>query len=275
MARNLLTPTGLPPKGVWKTRDSGTAILLLVGTNGVKQAVEACIHGTFLFDLIQDEGDATEPNPNYDLALQKAIYNNVVRLLKEELIAIDETLAKRILSNTTSDMFFTLPSISGIRKREQARSPQVNIPVTSQQSTLCESIYTESENDKRVFDFKRIDSDNRKASSAADFFKKMDEINSLLVNREDIQAIKVAILDTGVYDGFREKSNIVSYYDFVDLDFIEGHSASKDNTGHGTDMVHLLQMTAPHAEIYVARVFDGDYSDQNTVKNVAKARYLF
>ena len=81
--------------------------------------------------------------------------------------------------------------------------------------------------------------------------------------------MKVAILDTGIREELRDLNNVVKYYDFVDADFREGNGNAQDKTGHGSDMVYLLHKTAPHAEIYVARVFDGDHGDVGTKEKVA------
>lgn len=42
-------------------------------------------------------------------------------------------------------------------------------------------------------------------------------------------------------------------------------------TGHGSEMVYLLNKTAPYAKIYVARVFSHNAGDDNTALRVAKA----
>lgn len=81
--------------------------------------------------------------------------------------------------------------------------------------------------------------------------------------------MKVAVLDTGIREELRKSNNVVKYYDFVDLEFSKGKEPAQDKTGHGSDMVYLLHKTAPHADIYVARVFDGDHGDAGTRERVA------
>ena len=84
--------------------------------------------------------------------------------------------------------------------------------------------------------------------------------------------VKVAILDTGINEGHSLRKSLGGYYDFVDKDFVVGETPAVDTTGHGSDMVYLLNKTAPYVKIFVARVFSRNTGDHNTALCVAKVR---
>lgn len=98
--------------------------------------------------------------------------------------------------------------------------------------------------------------------------------NLLEIGRtEDFAAVKVAIIDTGIHENHPLRNKLGGYYDFTDSYFVQGETPAKDNTGHGSKMVYLLNKTAPYAHIYVARVFQEDSGDANTALQVAKVSY--
>ena len=56
----------------------------------------------------------------------------------------------------------------------------------------------------------------------------------------------VAIIDTGIFENHRLRSQLGGYCDFTDPDFVEEATPAQDNTGHGSHMVYLLIETAPY-----------------------------
>ncbi len=89
----------------------------------------------------------------------------------------------------------------------------------------------------------------------------------------DFDVVKVAIIDTGIHENHQLRSKLGGYYDFTDPYFVEGETPARDETGHGSNMVYLLNKTAPYAMIYVARVFEEDSGNGNTALQVAKVMF--
>ena len=102
-----------------------------------------------------------------------------------------------------------------------------------------------------------------------DWFQELDKLNSVLrVKPKEKHSLyrpaKIAILDTGVSEDFAE--SVKHYKDFVgneDRDW-------RDNTGHGTNAVRLIQKVYNMAEIYIGRVLEGSQATDNTATLMAQ-----
>jgi hypothetical protein len=77
--------------------------------------------------------------------------------------------------------------------------------------------------------------------------------------------VKIAILDTGVHGDHPHWTKISGWHDFI----IEGNHKGIDITGHGTNGVDLLWRILPEAEIFVARIFEGDKANMRTPELMA------
>jgi hypothetical protein len=62
------------------------------------------------------------------------------------------------------------------------------------------------------------------------------------------------------------QKSIKEYKDFVSGDI----TTRRDNTGHGTNCIQLLQKVYADAEIHVGRVFQGSQATDNTHKLMAE-----
>jgi hypothetical protein len=117
-----------------------------------------------------------------------------------------------------------------------------------------------------------------RAKHAKRFFEQLRKVHHLIDDgrTEDFVPVKVAILDTGIRETHRLRKTLEDYSDFVDKGFkYQGkHGLAMDNSGHGSDMVELLNRAAPYASIYVARVFATDGGDADTAENVARVLKL-
>jgi subtilisin family serine protease len=100
-------------------------------------------------------------------------------------------------------------------------------------------------------------------SPSDDWFQELDKLNLVLrVKPKEKHRLyrptKIAILDTGVSDDFAEF--VECYKDFVGNE----DDDCKDNTGHGTNAVRLIQKVYNKAEIYIGRVFEDSEATANT-----------
>jgi len=82
----------------------------------------------------------------------------------------------------------------------------------------------------------------------------------------EYKKVKIAILDTGIRKDTPEAPSphwhrIKAYKDFV----LKNNEDGIDNTGHGTNGVHLIFQCIADAEIYVGRVFEFSDAGPNTV----------
>ncbi|KAK0704348.1 peptidase S8/S53 domain-containing protein [Lasiosphaeris hirsuta] len=89
------------------------------------------------------------------------------------------------------------------------------------------------------------------------WFSELDKLSEILRARPDErdakydqQRVKIAVIDTGVSE---EKAG-VAYKDFIDGD----DGRIQQGSGHGTDIVELIDSCIEESSLYVARVFDGD-----------------
>jgi hypothetical protein len=95
----------------------------------------------------------------------------------------------------------------------------------------------------------------------------MDEVLRRGRKQKGYSRVKIAILDTGIDSQSSYLKHIKGYKDFV-----EKKEQRIDMTGHGTMGVHLLFKMLNTADIYVARVFEGEKADGNTAKPVEEVR---
>lgn len=81
---------------------------------------------------------------------------------------------------------------------------------------------------------------------------------------DDIQDIKVAILDSGIDAGHKTfKSCIHSRKSFV-----PGAHVFIDSNGHETHIAGLIQKVAPNAKLLIGRIFDGSSFNQQHAAEV-------
>lgn len=73
--------------------------------------------------------------------------------------------------------------------------------------------------------------------------------------------VRIAVLDTGLRETSPHWSRIQHYEDFVS----KGNTKGVDKTGHGTNSVHLIFKIIADAHIYVARVFENEKSNKDTI----------
>ncbi|KAK3339886.1 peptidase S8/S53 domain-containing protein [Lasiosphaeria hispida] len=103
------------------------------------------------------------------------------------------------------------------------------------------------------------------------WFSELDKLSELLRARPgerdtkyDQRKVKIAVIDTGVSE---EKAG-VAYKDFVDGE----DSKIQQGSGHGTDIVELIDSCIEESSLYVARVFDGEgLANERTPDLVAEA----
>ncbi|KAL7803904.1 hypothetical protein V8C43DRAFT_300047 [Trichoderma afarasin] len=130
-----------------------------------------------------------------------------------------------------------------------------------------------------------FDSKSKEALSAKSFFMSLDQFHKtckLDLPFEGSERIRIAIIDTGID---MDHPGIVAYYT------MESHNPSShnpfsatrcrswvgsetdchDKIGHGTNCAFLAAKAAPHAEIYVAKVFDCSEFKPYQAENIAKA----
>ena len=84
----------------------------------------------------------------------------------------------------------------------------------------------------------------------------------LKVTDDTYKPVKVAILDTGL-EPDHNMADRIQYEDFVD----RSQKSRKDNTSHGTISVDLILKVYVEAELFVARVFETDQTDETREPN--------
>lgn len=108
---------------------------------------------------------------------------------------------------------------------------------------------------------------NDTSTGPDEYIKKLQERRAFLLRgrkRENYEPVKIAILDSGINPKHPSSKYIKGYKDFV--------SASQeyvDCTGHGTDGVLIVNAIIPEAHVYVARVFEEEPTDVETLSAVA------
>ncbi|KAF2148084.1 hypothetical protein K461DRAFT_68431 [Myriangium duriaei CBS 260.36] len=79
--------------------------------------------------------------------------------------------------------------------------------------------------------------------------------------------IKIAILDTGLSEKYKNTVPPERYHDFVD----PTNRSCQDLAGHGTSMFRVLRKVYSSAQIYVGRVWEGNQAGPNTADLMTKA----
>ncbi|KAK3385680.1 hypothetical protein B0H63DRAFT_186431 [Podospora didyma] len=100
------------------------------------------------------------------------------------------------------------------------------------------------------------------------WFDELDKLNSVLratrAKSQDYQAIRVAVLDTGITEALSD--HIKQYKDFVDHDDETPH----DLTGHGTNTARLILKMFNKADLFIARVLDSNKVETSEMGSAAQ-----
>ncbi|RSL82940.1 hypothetical protein CDV31_016889 [Fusarium ambrosium] len=110
-------------------------------------------------------------------------------------------------------------------------------------------------------------------NSSTEWFNNLDVLNEYLTthgceSNESYEAnrVKVAVIDSGLLEERQGDVNI-TYRNFVG----KRNHAYADNPQHGTNSVDLIRKVYGRADLYVAKVFQGDKADGNTSNYMAEA----
>ncbi|KAJ4317177.1 hypothetical protein N0V84_007481 [Fusarium piperis] len=110
-------------------------------------------------------------------------------------------------------------------------------------------------------------------ASSTEWFNNLDALNEYLTaytcessEKYEANRVKVAVIDSGLWEE-RQGDAYISYQNFIE----EWNDAHRDNPQHGTDCVDLIRKVYGRADLYVAKVFQGDEADGNTSKYMAEA----
>ncbi|KAF9769821.1 hypothetical protein IL306_012692 [Fusarium sp. DS 682] len=109
-------------------------------------------------------------------------------------------------------------------------------------------------------------------ASAEDWFDELDKLNSILYNMpnevdDTYRRVRIAVIDTGIDGSDPYAAHISGYKDFVD----DENTVRQDYTGHGTNSVKLIFRAHAEAEVYIARVFEGNQANDDTQDLMLKA----
>ncbi|KAI4599476.1 hypothetical protein KJ359_001918 [Pestalotiopsis sp. 9143b] len=105
-------------------------------------------------------------------------------------------------------------------------------------------------------------------TSSEEWLDKIEELSNAMKepasDKSRYKAVKVCVIDTGLdprYGTSRRVNNRVKEF----KDFVTPSSSSmQDNTSHGTVSVSIVLSVFEHCELYVARVFKSDDTDEKT-----------
>ncbi|KAL2692428.1 hypothetical protein Neosp_002837 [[Neocosmospora] mangrovei] len=110
-------------------------------------------------------------------------------------------------------------------------------------------------------------------ASSTEWFNNLDVLNEYLTadtcegsDTYDMSRVRVAVIDSGLWEE-RQGDAFITYQNFIEA----WNDAHKDNPQHGTNSVDLIRKVYGRADIYVAKVFQGDEADGNTSKYMAEA----
>lgn len=78
--------------------------------------------------------------------------------------------------------------------------------------------------------------------------------------RGTYKAVKICVIDTGFNPKVKGSKKIKDFKDFVDLDSPKW----QDDTWHGTISANIIMSIYDQCELYIARVFKSDDTDDNT-----------
>jgi hypothetical protein len=76
--------------------------------------------------------------------------------------------------------------------------------------------------------------------------------------------VRIAVIDSGLQEE-RQGDAYITYQNFIE----KRNDAYTDNPQHGTNSVDLIRKVYGRADLYVAKVFQGDEADGNTSKYMA------
>lgn len=98
-------------------------------------------------------------------------------------------------------------------------------------------------------------------------------MNSVIRIREkerdhEARPTRIAVLDTGIGTEFSGSRYVKCYKDFVSQTDDKYH----DSTGHGTNIVRIMQKTYSAAEFFIARVWEGATMTNQTPILMAQVR---
>ncbi|KAM0518928.1 hypothetical protein ACHAPE_003918 [Trichoderma viride] len=103
----------------------------------------------------------------------------------------------------------------------------------------------------------------RKVSSD-EWFDKIDRLKTVMEfpasARGTYKAVKICVVDTGFNPDVKGSEKIKRFKDFVD----PGSTSMCDDTWHGTISASIIMSIHEHCELYVARVFKSDDTDDKT-----------
>ncbi|RSM08195.1 hypothetical protein CEP52_004869 [Fusarium oligoseptatum] len=108
-------------------------------------------------------------------------------------------------------------------------------------------------------------------ATSTEWFNNLEVLNEYLTAHAcevdepyETNRVKIAVIDSGLWEGRQGDANI-TYKNFIK----EGKY--KDNPQHGTNSVDLICKVYGRAELYVAKVFEGNEARGNTSKYMAEA----
>ena len=114
-------------------------------------------------------------------------------------------------------------------------------------------------------------SDRPGPASSAEWFNNLDVLNEYLTAHTcesnatyEENRVKIAVIDSGLWEE-RQGDAYICYQNFIET----WNDAHRDNPQHGTNSVDLIRKIYGRADIYVAKVFQGDQADGNTSKYMA------
>lgn len=113
----------------------------------------------------------------------------------------------------------------------------------------------------------------RSRFTSDDWFDELHRMNSVIRIREkerdhEARPTRIAVLDTGISTEFSDSRYVKSYKDFVS----HRDDTYHDSTGHGTNIVRVMQKTYNAAEFYIGRVWEGATMTNQTPMLMAQVR---
>ncbi|KAF3916089.1 Ankyrin-3 [Dactylellina cionopaga] len=105
---------------------------------------------------------------------------------------------------------------------------------------------------------------------AEEWFKKVERISSALGHDGEMERVKIAILDSGIYPDHPQMDCVSDFKDFVDETNDSGR-LDEHEVKHGSAGVSFVLRVAPESELYIARVFRHREADTESPSRIAKA----
>lgn len=104
--------------------------------------------------------------------------------------------------------------------------------------------------------------------SSDEWFDKIDQLKAVMElptsAKDSYKAVKICVIDTGFKLGVKGFAKIKVYKDFVD----PSSTSMCDATWHGTISASIIMSIYEQCELYVARVFESDDTDDKTGPNL-------